>query len=354
MAKEKVQADSLNPEDLRKLINKEFGDGTMRFADDPYFAIKRIPSGVLSLDYLLRGGFPRGRHVEVYGGFGAGKTTIAYNTIASAQRQGLNTAFVDVEATFDPEFAKKAGVELKKLALHRQEHGEKAIDFIESLLRGGDYGVIVLDSIAALLPKTELEGTLEEGGYNMHQAKLMSKALRKLTAANESTVLIYINQMRDSIGSMFSGMAPTGGRAMGFYASLRLQLTKVETLKRKTMVPDAKKGEMVEKDLPWGHRVLVRVDKGDKAGGARDGEIIGLVFNQDLPGFDPVEDLIYLCIQWGWIRKKGTRWMVDGYEDQAQNGRDKFVKWLRQNQQICDELKERIMEADRDDDEEDE
>lgn len=344
MPKKPIGAVSLNPAELAALVNDEFGPGTMRFASDPYFEITRIPTGILSLDFALGGGFPRGRHIEIYGGYAVGKTYTVYRTIASAQRQGLACAFVDAEGTFDPKFAAKAGVDLSALALHQQQYGERAVDFMESLLRAGEYGVIALDSIAAVLPKTELETPLEGGGYNMHQAKLMSLALRKLTAANRSTVLIYINQMRDAIGVMFGKRSTTtGGRAMAFYASARLEMTRTENIKRSMNVVDPKTGDAKPKDVVVGHRVLVRVDK-EKAGGAVTGTTTSFVFNYKQKGVDHAEDLLYVGRQLDLVGKKGSKWWVVGYEDETQVGREKFLRWIRKNVAVQEELEQRIWE----------
>lgn len=343
MAKDEVT--EVDPQALADLINKKWGPGTMRFANDPYFNIERIPTGILSLDYELGGGFPRGRHVEIYGGYAVGKTYTVYKTIASAQNLGLPCAFIDVESTFDPDFATLAGVDVDRLAVHRQEHGNRVVDFMETLLRAGKFGVIGLDSISSLLPKSELEADMEAGSMGMEQAKLMSKALRKLTAANQSTVLIYINQLREAVGVMFGKRYTTsGGRAMEFYASTRLDMTKVETLKRPGKVLNAKTGEFDKKDVPYGHRVMVRIDK-DKSGGTYAGSMTSFVFLNG-HGVDHVEDLIYLGLQTGWVEKKGTKWVADGFEDEAVVGRANFHKWLTEHPDVQVDLRERITEPD--------
>lgn len=353
--KKQVASDELSPKALAALVNEKFGEGTLRFANDPHFEVQRVPTGILSLDHLLGGGFPRGRHVEIYGGYAVGKTATVYRTIASAQSQGLTCGFLDVEKTFDPQFAAKQGVDLEKLVLHEQDdHGQRVIQMMETMLRTGDYGVIALDSIASLLPKSELDSDMEGGTYGTAQAKMMSEALRRLTAANRTTVLIYINQLRDAIGMLFGKRSVTsGGRAMSFYASTRLEMTQTESLKKSRRVIDPKTLDEQTKDVAVGHRVLVRVDK-DKSGGAHNSAMTSLVFSYALDTFDHIEDLIYVGRQTEWVVKRGTKWWVDGYEDEAQVGRERFATWLRKNKAVQQDLEQRILEADRDDTEDEE
>lgn len=340
----KSRTEELDPKALTKLINDRFGDGTLRKGSDPYFKIDRIPTGILSLDYMLGGGFPRGRHVECYGGYSVGKTLMSYMTIAQAQKMGLACAFVDAEKTFDPEFASHLGVNVEELSVHHQESGNRVIDLMETLLRAGNYGVIVLDSIASLLPKSEKEQDMERGSYGTAQAKLMSAALRRLTAANQSTVLMYINQLRDNIGVMFGPKSTTsGGRAMAFYASVRLEMTKTERIKKKSMVIDHKTGDEKEQEILVGHRVLVRLDK-DKSGNMS-GDTTSFVFRYDSTQVDRVEDLILLGRTSGLISKKGTRWSLEGYEDESQASRAKFHRWMGKNVAVQEELESKIWEG---------
>lgn len=339
-------AEKLTPEALKQLVNKKWGADTMRFASDPSLSITRVPCGILSIDYVLGGGFPRGRHIEIFGSYSVGKTYCTQRLIASAQSLGLNCAFVDVENTFDPAFAETIGIDLEALAFHKQEHGNRVIDFIETLLRSELYDVIALDSIAALLPKAELDSDMEGGSYGTAQAKLMSAALRRLTAANKKTVLVYINQTRDSLGSIFQKRAVTsGGKAMGFYAGIRLEMVRVENIKRKAKVIDPAKGDEQQKDIVKGHRVLVKIDK-SKIGGARPQDTTTFVFDYDIGGIDPVEDLLYLGRRLGFIRKSGTSWWVEDYEDEKKVGRNAFKKWLRAHPSIQEELTELIQETD--------
>lgn len=213
---------------------------------------------------------------------------------------------------------------------------------METLLRGAEYGVIVLDSIAALIPKSELENDMEAGSMGMEQAKMMSKALRKLTAANKATALVYINQQRENIGVMFGKKTTTtGGRAMGFYAGTRLELVRTENIKADRKQLDPKTGDMKKVPTVVGHRVLVRVEK-DKTGGSRLGNQTSFIFDYAAATVDHVEDLIYLGRLLGHVHKKGNNWWVDGYDDEQQNGRTRFKKWLKKNKAVQEELQERI------------
>jgi recombination protein RecA len=323
------------------MINDRWPGAMMR-ASDPSLIIERIPTGILSIDTTLSGGFARGRHVEIFGGYNVGKTYTTYRLIATTQAAGGRCAFIDVEGTFDPEFATNCGVDIEELDFHQQEHGNRVIDFMETLLRSRLYDVIVLDSIAALLPKAELEADMEAGSYGTAQAKLMSAALRRLTAANRRTVLVYINQTREAIGSIFAKRSVTsGGRAMAFYAGTRLEMVRTENIKRKGQVLDPEKGEYAEKDVVKGHRVLVRVEK-DKTGSAHQHATTSFVFDYDLGGIDPVEDLVYCGRVRGLVHKSGNSWWLNGYEDEKQPSRAKFKGWLRRNVAVAEELEELI------------
>lgn len=350
----KKRSENIDPKMLAKTINAKFGPNTIRMGNDPYFQIERIPTGILSLDIALGGGFPRGRHVEIYGTYAVGKSFTAYKTIASAQQLGYRCAFVDCERTLDPEFAANAGVDINTLEIHEQEHGNRVINVMETWLRAGHYGIIVLDSIAALLPKAEQERDMEQGTMGTAQAKLMSEALRRLTAANtQKTLLIYINQLRDAIGVMFGKRSVTsGGRAMSFYASTRLEMTKTEIIKKKKKIIDPNKGDEIKKDIVSGHRVLVRVDK-EKSGGSHAGLVTTFVFDYETAMVDHIEDLLYLGRTFGLVKKSGNKWWVDEYEEEKQLSRERFKKWLRKNAAVAEELEDNIRNAVTEDGEED-
>jgi recombination protein RecA len=344
-AKKKASVKELTPDGLKALINKQFGDGTMRMASDPSLEITRLPSGILSVDVLIGGGFPRNRHAELFGGASVGKSYLAQKLIATTQQNGGRGAWVDCEKTFDPLFAETCGIDLDNLAFHIQEHGPMCVNFMETVLRSELYDVIVLDSISALLPQYEYENEMGAGSMGMEQAKLMSTALRKLTAANKSTSIVFINQTREAVGGLVFGKKTTtsGGRAMGFYAGLRLELVKIETTKKKGRKVNPKTGEIDDAaDVAYGHRVLVRGEK-DKTGGLfRPQDETTFVFDYEAGAHDPVEDLLYLGRLFGYIEKSGDNWWVENYEKQKKNGRARFKKWLIEHEDVQGELEANI------------
>lgn len=334
---------SSNVSAIQAEVNKRW-PGAMKMASDEEFKITRLPTGILSIDYMMNGGFARGRHTELFGGYSVGKTYLTYRLIAQTQQDGGTAAFVDCEGSFDPEFAKSAGVDLKKLVLHKQEHGHQVIDFLETLLRSREFDVQVLDSIAALLPKQEYEGEMSGASMGTQQAKLMSAGLRRLTAANKDTAMVYINQTRENVGTMFGKRSITsGGKAMAFYAGTRLELNRIENIKKKAKLIDHKTGKEKQGDVVTGHRVMFRVEK-DKTGSARTGAEGTFVFDYEQGGIDHIEDLMYLGRVTGLVHVSGNSWWVEDYEDEKQNGRPKFYKWLKKNRAVADELTELIME----------
>lgn len=348
--KKKTKVEEITPDALMVAINKRFGVGTMQKASDPSLTIERLPSGVLSIDYRLNGGFPRGRHIELFGSANTGKTALAYRTIATTQANGGRAAYVDVEKTFDPAFAEHLGVDLDSLGYHKQINANRVVDFVETLLRSELYDVICVDSIAALSPKIEIESDTETtGSMGMEQAKLMSKALRKLTTANNKTLLIWINQTRDSVGGIFAKKSVTsGGRAMGFYATTRIEMVRTETIRKKGKIINPSKLNESDADVAVGHRVLVRIEK-DKSGSANPFDQTSFVFSYELSNIDHYEDLIYVGRVTGLVHKSGSdraeKWWIEGYEDDKQSGRARFGRWLRKNHAIAEELEERIWEA---------
>lgn len=340
----KKVAPEMSVDQLQGIINNKFGKDTLIRGSDPRLEITRIPSGILSLDVVLGGGFARGRSIEVYGGFSVGKTTCALSLIAQAQARGLRCAFIDCERTYSPEFAAHLGVDIEELDYHRQKSGNQVVDFMETLLRSRLYGVIVLDSIAALIPKQEIEQDMEAGTFGTQQAKLMSVALRRLTTANDDTTVFYINQQRESVGSMFGQkLVTSGGRAMGFYASTRIEMVRIETLKKKAPTSDPKTGKSKETDVVIGHRVLAKITK--EKTGAQPMSQTTFVFDYDEACIDATEDLIYLGTEAGLVRKIGDNgWAVEGYEDEKKVGRNNFKKWLQKNKAVAEELEESIRE----------
>lgn len=342
------EAQALTAADMMKMVNSRKGwEGAIMLGSDPSLKIRRIPTGILAFDQLIGGGFARDRHFELYGPPGVGKTAVTYRAIARAQKEHPNElcAFLDIEGTFDPKFAKHLGVNLKKLVLHKQKHGNRAIDFMELLTRSRVYSVIAMDSIAALLPLSEMDEDMEKGSYGTAQAKLMSAALRRLTAANSHTALIYINQQRENIGGGVFGKKfnTSGGRAMGFYAGTRVEMVMTESLKVKTKGIKADSGNEQETTKVVGHRVLARIEK-DKTGGATRADTTSMVFDYRINNFDHVEDLMYLGRVAGLVKKNGSQWWMVGYEDEKCASRGKFKKWLRGNKLEAQELESEIRE----------
>lgn len=325
-------------------VNERY-PGAMMMASDPSLLIEHLPTGILSIDVPV-GGFARGRHIELYGGYGVGKTYLTYCFIATSQAAGLRCAFLDVEGTFDPVFAASIGVDLAALVFpERGQNANRLVNIMEILLRSGEFDVIVLDSIAALLPAAEEDADMESGSMGTQQAKLMSQGLRRLTAANRRTVCVYINQTRQKIGVMFGPNSITsGGKAMAFYAATRLELVKTETIKRPARTVDTKSNAEKKTDRVAGHRVLVRVEK-DKTGAVRQQDETTFVFDYDLGAHDPVEDLIYLGRRYQLIHVRSKQWSLDGYEDEAKAGRPKFKTWLRRNRIVQDDLETMIRSA---------
>lgn len=352
MPKKKEEAPT-TPKQLQAMINKRFGEGTVVMGSDPSLAVERIPTGILSLDLLTKGGFARNRHHELYGSANVGKTFTTFKHIAKAQSLGFNCAFFDVEKTFDPKFASVAGVDVGTLEYVAQRvHGNQLIDIMEAYLRAGMHDVIVLDSIAALLPKGELEKDMEAGSYGTEQAKMMSAALRRLTAANKNTVLVYINQTRDSIGSVFAGGTRTsGGRAMGFYAGMRLEFVRMESIKGKGSIIKPGNYDDAEADVVTGHRVLVKIKK-NKTGGGTPESSTSFVFDYTTDGIDHFEELIYCGRLLGWVHKQGDYFWLDEHEDEKKHTRARFKKWLIDNPEISEKLQFWIENVDLSDEEE--
>jgi|SRR6478736_7944483 len=320
-------------------VNKKF-PGAIKLGSDPSLKIQRIPTGIDSVDYLLDGGLARNRYLELYGSYNVGKTYLTFRALGNAQRLGLGACFADVEGTFDPRFAEKAGIDLRRLRLIQQEDAEQVIDMAEVQIRSGLYDVIGIDSIAALSPRSEVDSSMGDRSMGMEQAKLMSKALRKLTVANTDSAIIFINQTRQAVGaSAFAKQTTTsGGRSMAFYAGTRLELNRTENIKAQRKLINPNTGDVIKKASTVGHRVLMRVEK-DKTGAAIAGAEGTFVYDYINGGIDATEDLMYLGRRTGLIKKSGSKWWVVGYEEEKQSSRNKFHKWLLRNVAVSDELR---------------
>ncbi|HPX89895.1 MAG TPA: recombinase RecA [Spirochaetota bacterium] len=308
-------------------IEKQFGKGSiMRLGDNPSKGeISAISTGSLELDIALGvGGVPRGRIVEIYGPESSGKTTLTLHIIAEAQKQGGVAAFIDAEHALDPQYAAKLGVNINDLLVSQPDTGEEALEICESLVRSGAIDVIVIDSVAALVPKAEIDGDMGDAHMGL-QARLMSQALRKLTAiiAKSNTCVIFINQIRMKIGVMFgSPETTTGGNALKFYSSVRLDIRRVETLKN---------GED-----SIGNRVRVKVVKNKVAPPFRQAEF-DIMYDT---GISKEGGILDLAVKYDIINKSGT-WY--SYRDERiGQGRENAKKYLRDNEVLCKEIEERI------------
>lgn len=303
-------------------IEKDFGKGAiMRLGDKTGVGIESIPTGVLSLDIALGiGGVPRGRIIEIYGPESSGKTTLAQHIIAEAQMKGGIAAFVDAEHALDPEYAKNLGVNIDELLVSQPDTGEQALEITEELVRSGAIDVIVIDSVAALVPKAEIDGEMGDSHMGL-QARLMSQALRKLTGivGKTRTTVIFINQLRQKIGIMFGNPeTTTGGNALKYYASLRLDIRKIETLK--------KDGQ------EFGNRVRVKVVKNKVAPPFRISEF-DIIYGE---GVSKVGCILDAATDMNVVNKSGSWFSYN--DNKLGQGRDKAIEFLKENPVLLAEV----------------
>ncbi|HQO49858.1 MAG TPA: recombinase RecA [Bacteroidales bacterium] len=333
--KAKENADKLRLEKLKALestlgnIEKTYGKGSvMKLGDDAVEKIEAISTGSIGLDFALGvGGLPKGRVIEIYGPESSGKTTLALHVIAEAQKQGGIAAFIDAEHAFDRFYAQKLGVDIQNLLVSQPDYGEQALEITENLIRSGAIDVIVIDSVAALTPKSEIEGEMGDSKMGL-QARLMSQALRKLTATISKTgaVCIFINQLRDKIGVMFGNPeTTTGGNALKFYSSVRLDIRKVNQIKE---------GENVT-----GNRAKVKVVKNKVAPPFRKAEF-DIVYGE---GISKTGEIIDLGVEFNIIKKSGS-WFSYG-ETRLGQGRDAVKNLIIENPELAEELEVKIREA---------
>jgi recombination protein RecA len=309
-------------------IDKNFGKGSvMRLGDETRPAIRVIPTGAIALDVALGiGGLPRGRVIELYGPESSGKTSLALHAVANAQAAGGIAAFIDAEHALDPEYAKKLGVDTDALLVSQPDTGEQALEIADMLIRSGALDILVVDSVAALTPRAEIEGEMGDSHVGL-QARLMSQALRKMTGAisNTGTTVIFINQLREKIGVMFgSPETTTGGKALKFYASVRLDIRRIETLKDGT---DA-----------VGNRTRVKVVKNKLAPPFKQAEfdiLYGI-------GISREGSLIDMGVDHGFVRKSGAWYTYEG--DQLGQGKENARAFLRDNPELADDIERKIKE----------
>jgi len=307
-------------------IEKQFGKGAiMKLGEAAHMNIEAIPTGALGLDIALGvGGLPRGRIVEIFGPESSGKTTVALHVIAEAQKMGGEAAFIDAEHALDPVYAKALGVNIENLIVSQHDTGEQALEIAEALVRSGAIDVIVIDSVAALVPKAEIDGEMGEQYVGL-QARLMSQALRKLSGviSKSRTVAIFINQLREKVGVMFGSPEVTpGGRALKFYASVRMDVRRVETLK--------------EGGEPVGNRVKVKIVKNKVAPPFKEAEF-DIIYGE---GISKEGNILDIAVQLDIIKKSGA-WF--SYNDQRLGqGRENVKKFLKENPDICKEIEDKI------------
>jgi recombination protein RecA len=309
-------------------IDKQYGKGSvMRLGEEARAPIKVIPTGSIVLDVALGiGGLPRGRIVEIYGPESSGKTTVALHAVANAQRAGGIAAFIDAEHALDPEYAKALGVDTDALLVSQPDTGEQALEIADMLIRSGALDILVIDSVAALVPRAEIEGEMGDSHVGL-QARLMSQALRKITGAlsNSGTTAIFINQLREKVGVMFgSPETTTGGKALKFYASIRLDVRRIETLK--------------DGGEPVGNRTRVKVVKNKVAPPFKQAEF------DILYGFGISREgsLIDMGVEQGILRKSGAWYTYEG--DQLGQGKENARKFLRDNPDIANDIEKRIQD----------
>lgn len=325
IAKDKLKALQIT---LDKL-DKQYGKGAiMRLGDEPVVEVEVIPTGSLTLDMALGvGGFPKGRVVEIYGPEASGKTTLAIHAIAEVQKKGGIAAIVDAEHAFDRFYAAALGVDIENLLISQPDHGEQALEIADNLIRSGAIDLLVVDSVAALTPKAEIEGEMGESKMGL-QARLMSQALRKLTGTISKTncCCIFINQLREKIGVMFGNPeTTTGGNALKYYSSVRLDIRRISQLK--------------QGDTAHGNRVRVKVVKNKVAPPFRKAEF-DIMFGE---GISKAGEIIDLGVEHGIIKKSGS-WFSYG-DTKLGQGRDAVKSLLLDNPELSEELEAKIKEA---------
>ena len=336
MATKKKSVSAASKKDDRKkaldaamsMIEKDFGKGAvMRLGDDNRPPIQAISSGNTAIDIALGiGGFPRGRIVEIYGPESSGKTTVALHAVASAQKSGGIAAFIDAEHALDPEYARLLGVDTDNLLVSQPDTGEQALEIADMLVRSGAIDIIVIDSVAALTPKAEIEGEMGDSHVGL-QARLMSQALRKMTGAlyNSGTTAIFINQLREKIGVMFgSPETTTGGKALKFYSSVRCDIRRIQTLK--------------DGQNAIGNRTKLKVVKNKVSPPFKIAEF-DIMYGE---GISRESSIIDLGVENGFIKKSGSWFTYEG--DQLGQGKEKARNFLKDNPALADEIERKIFE----------
>lgn len=308
-------------------LEKTYGKGAViKMGEKPTMQVETVPTGSLMLDRALGvGGLPKGRIIEIYGPESGGKTTLTLHCVAEEQRAGGVCAFIDAEHALDPVYAKNIGVDIDNLYISQPDSGEQALEIAEKLIRSGAIDLVVVDSVAALVPKAEIDGDMGDSHVGL-QARLMSQALRKLTGVVSSSncTIIFINQLREKIGVMFGNPETTsGGRALKFYSSVRLDIRRIETVKSG--------GEAVA------NHVRVKVVKNKVAPPFKEAEF-DIVFGK---GIDTLREIIDLGSEFGIVEKAGSWYSYNGLK--IGQGMDKVKEYLRANEEICEEIKQKVV-----------
>ncbi|MCM3331463.1 recombinase RecA [Kocuria palustris] len=308
-------------------IDKSYGKGSvMKLGERPAQKVEVIPTGSIALDVALgTGGFPRGRVVEIYGPESSGKTTVALHAVASVQRAGGIAAFIDAEHALDPVYAQKLGVDIDNLLVSQPDTGEQALEIMDMLVGSGSIDIVVVDSVAALVPKAEIEGEMGDSHVGL-QARLMSQALRKITGrlSSSNTTAIFINQLREKIGVMFgSPETTTGGKALKFYASVRVDVRRIETLK--------------DGANPVGNRTRAKIVKNKMAPPFKQAEF-DILYGQ---GISTEGGLIDLGVEQGIVKKSGAWYTYEG--DQLGQGKENSRRFLKDNPELAEEIEQRLL-----------
>ena len=309
-------------------IEKQFGKGAiMRLGDNDVQKVEAVSTGCLTLDIALGiGGIPKGRIVEIYGPESSGKTTVALHIVAEVQKAGGTAAFIDAEHALDPSYASRLGVQLENLYISQPDNGEQALDIVETLVRSGAIDVVVVDSVAALTPQAEIDGEMGDSHVGL-QARLMSQALRKLTAVTSKSKcsIIFINQLREKVGVVYgSAETTTGGKALKFYASVRIDIRKTESIKDGSDI--------------IGNRVKAKIVKNKVAPPFKVAEF-DIMYGT---GISPLGCLIDLAVQNGFIQKSGSWFSYN--DEKIGQGRDKAIEFLRQHPEISQEIDAKVRE----------
>lgn len=327
---EKTGADSGKNEALKLAmaqITKQFGDGSiMKLGDAPKMDVELLPSGSLALDLALGGGYPKGRIIEIYGPESSGKTTLALHAIAEMQKQGGQAAFIDAEHALDPAYAKKIGVDTENLLISQPDNGEQALEICETLVRSNAVDLIVVDSVAALVPQAEIDGDMGDAQMGL-QARLMSQAMRKLTGiiSKSKATVIFINQIRMKIGVMFGNPeTTTGGNALKFYASVRIDIRRI--------------GQIKDKDHVAGNRTKIKVVKNKIAAPFRTAEF-DIMYNE---GISKVGDILDLAVEYGVMEKAGAFLKYNG--ETLGQGREAVKKLFKEKPELAQEIEAKVRE----------